>query len=62
MLSLKQKLDRCAGLIGTKDIDARTTEFLQNMVNRVLCAGGSTKVLSERQVEWIEDIHKRHFA
>ena len=62
MKSLKQKIDQCAGLIGTRDINSRTDEFLSKVVNGCARHGGDTTWLSSKQVEWIDDIYERHFA
>ncbi|MDP2622092.1 MAG: hypothetical protein Q8P46_18270 [Hyphomicrobiales bacterium] len=61
MLSLGAKLMQIAGLAGTKDVDERTSEFIENML--VLTDGGKrTSHLSEGRVKWIEDIHEKHFG
>ena len=62
MKSLKQKIDQCEGLIGTKDINDSTAAFLTKVVNVTKARNGDTTWLSSGQVEWIEDIHDRHFA
>jgi hypothetical protein len=50
-----------AGLAGTKDVDQRTSEFISNMVERT-GNGKVTSHLTEAQVSWIEDIHRKHFG
>ena len=60
MLSLGAKLMQIAGLAGTADVDERTSQFIDDMLKRT-GGGKRTSHLSEKQVQWIENIHERHF-
>lgn len=60
-MSIGAKIKQIAGLADTKDVDARTSKFINDMVERT-GNGARTSQLSEAQVTWIEDIHARHFG
>lgn len=62
MKSLKQKIDQCEGLIGTKDISASTDAFLTKVVNVTKAKNGDTRWLTSGQVEYIESVWEEHFA
>lgn len=59
--SIGSMVKQIAGLSGTKDVDERTSRFIEDMVERT-GNGARTSHLTEKQVEWIEDIFKRHFG
>lgn len=61
MLSIGAKIKQIAGLAGTREVDERTKNFIEKMVESS-GNGARTSHLSERQVEWIEDIHRKHFG
>ena len=61
MLSLGAKLMQIAGLAGTRDVDSRTSEFIDDMLERT-GGGKRTSHLSEKQAQWIENIHEKHFG
>lgn len=48
------------GLLGTKDLTDSEAEFVEKLV-RIRDAGQVTQ-LSERQVEYLSDLNRRHFA
>lgn len=61
MESVGQKIRAIAGLAHTQDVDQKTSDFIDNVVARSN-NGKQTSVLSEGQVEWIEDIHRKHIG
>lgn len=61
MTSTNSKIKLIAGLAGTKDVDARTSRFIEDMVEKT-GNGARCGDLTEAQLQWIEDIHKRHFG
>ena len=48
------------GLLGTSDLTVREHDFVEKLVR--LTKAGAVTSLSEKQVEWLVDLHKRHFA
>lgn len=61
MKSLAQKIKQCAGLIGTTDVTAWESDFLQSVVDRSN-DGADTTRLSDKQAEVVERIFGKHFA
>lgn len=61
MISIGTMIRTIAGLAGTNDVDTRTSEFIESVVDRT-DNGRNTTRLSEKQVAWIEDIHRKHFG
>lgn len=61
MKSIGAQIKTIAGLAWTADVDRRTSEFIDRMVE-VTQNGRSTTMLTEAQVDWVGDIHKRHFG
>lgn len=61
LISIGAKIKLIAGIAGTKDADASTSEFIERMVE-ITGNGARTSHLTGPQVEWIEDIHERHFG
>lgn len=61
MPSIGAMIKQIAGLADTQDVNDRTSEFINDMVE---CTGNGarTSQLTEAQVTWIEDIFKRHFG
>lgn len=62
MKSLAQKIAQLEGLIDTKDVDVKTNGFLLKVCRGVKDRKGDTRWLTEKQVEWLDDIYNRHFA
>jgi len=62
MKSLKQKIDQCAGLIDTDDVDDKTSDFLRKCVNATADRRGDTRWMTPGQVEYLESVYRRHFA
>lgn len=61
MTSLGTMVKMIAGLAGANDVDSRTNEFIESIIEQT-DDGRDTTRLSEKQVAWIEDIHRKHFA
>lgn len=61
MISVGAKIKQIAGLAGTKDVDQRTSDFIDSVVISTN-AGTKTSHLSDKQIDWIEDIHRKHFG
>lgn len=60
-ISIGKMIEHCAGLIDTKDVSDWEDEFLQNIVERTE-NGKRTSALSEKQVQVVERIYRKHFA
>lgn len=61
MLSIGAKIRQIAGLAGTSAVDERTSDFITSVYDQSN-SGAHTSQLSEKQVEWVEDIHAKHFG
>lgn len=61
MPSIGSMIKQIAGLADTTDVSGSTSRFITDMVERT-GNGARTSHLTEKQVEWIEDIYKRHFG
>ncbi len=59
--SIGQMVQRLSGLIGTKDVSDWEDDFLSDMLASTNC-GSKTSHLSEKQVDIIEKLHRKHFA
>lgn len=62
MKSLWQKIQQLEGLVDTPDVDDQTNAFLKKVAGRCHGNAGDTRWLTEKQVQWLEDIYERHFA
>ena len=62
MKSLGAKIQQLEGLIDTKDVNEKTNAFLVKVVQGCKDRHGDTRWLSSGQVEWLDDIYKRHFG
>lgn len=61
MVSIGAMVKQCRGLLDTKDLNERENDFLHSV--SVFSRGGEdTGNLSEKQVKWVEDIWRKHFA
>lgn len=60
-VSLGVQIQKIHALVGTQDADPRTDAFIADMWESTDC-GRRTSHLSEKQVNWIEDIHRRHYG
>lgn len=61
MASLNTMVKSCSGLIDTKDVSDWENNFLTNIAERTR-DGDNTTSLTERQIEILERIYKKHFA
>lgn len=61
MLTVGAKIKQIAGLAHTQDVSERDSQFIESIVEQS-SNGTRTSHLSEKQVDWIEDIHERHFG
>ena len=61
MKSIGAQVRTIAGLAGTNDVDDRTSQFITRVVEQT-GNGNQTASLSEKQIDWIGDIHKKHFG
>lgn len=61
MLSLGQKIQKIAGLAGTKDVSVWVSGFITNIVAKTNNGADTTK-LTPAQVNTVESIHSEHFA
>ena len=62
LVSIGTKVDQLDGLRGTRDINAWEQDFVTSVVARYQEAGNDTRGLSEKQVEIIDRIWRKHFA
>ena len=60
-VSLGVMITKIHGLEGTQDVDERTDQFINSIWEKT-DGGKRTSHLTEAQVRWIEDIHRRHYA
>lgn len=60
MLSDRQKVEKLAGLLSTKDLTDWEREFVGSVVARMQTS--KTASLTEKQSEIVGRIHDRHFA
>jgi hypothetical protein len=51
---------RCSGLLGTSRVSAEESEFIEGLEERL--NSGQVTRLSEKQLNWLRDIHDAHFA
>ncbi len=49
------------GLVGSRDITTKDDTFIQSILHRT-DEGRHTEELTDRQLNWIEDIYCRHFG
>jgi hypothetical protein len=61
MASLNTMVKRVSGLADTRDVSQRENDFIKNIV-RQTSDGDNTTSLTEKQVEWLEDLHDKHFG
>ena len=59
MTSVGSMIKQIAGLVDTKDVDSRTSQFIDSIIEQTQ-NGARTSALSEAQLKWIEDLFKRH--
>lgn len=61
MLSIGAQIKKIAGLVGTDDVDERTADFIVSVCDKTQ-EGRNTTGLTEKQIDWVGDIHKKHFG
>jgi hypothetical protein len=59
-LSTTTMIKRLEGLLGTKDLSDREAEFVEGLISTM--DAGQVTQLSEKQVSWLSDLHRKHFA
>lgn len=60
-VSISTMLRQLAGMVDTKDLSDWENEFLKNVLERS-GDGARTSLLTEKQVERVEQLWKKHFA
>ena len=60
MDSTSVMIERLSGLLGTEDLKPHERDFVQRLVS--LRDAGNVTRLSEKQLDWLSDLHRRHFA
>lgn len=61
MASINTMVKQCAGLVGTRDVTPWEDKFLADICERTN-DGDNTSMLTEKQVESLERIWRKHFA
>ena len=61
MTTLNTMVKQCAGLVGTGELKSHEDRFIEN-INEQTAQGDNTTSLTERQINWLEDIYARHFV
>jgi hypothetical protein len=59
--SIGTKIQQIDGLADTPDVTSWENEFIANVVEKTGC-GKATAMLSERQIETVENIYRKHFG
>jgi hypothetical protein len=62
MKSLAQKIDQCEGMLGTLDLNGWESDFIENMVQKLEEADGSTEWMTDAQATCLNRIYNKHFA
>lgn len=60
MLSTTTMTRRLAGLLDTSDLTEWEQQFVRSVMTRL--EAGQITTLTERQIETLEALHRRHFA
>ncbi|MGC4059392.1 MAG: hypothetical protein QM749_00435 [Aquabacterium sp.] len=61
MTAINTMVKRVAGLTDTRDVSDWENEFIKNIVARTN-NGDNTSMLTERQIERLEEIFDKHFS
>ena len=61
MTSLGVMIKRLGGMVDTVDLKPRENQFLKD-IGLLTDDGRNTSELTDKQIKWIEDLHRRHFA
>lgn len=59
-VSTTTMIGRLEGMLGTSDLTARQAQFVESLVR--IRDSGNVTALTEKQVEWLNDLFNRHFA
>lgn len=59
-LSTTAMIKKLEGLLGTKDLTEREHAFVENL-SKTMNAGAVTR-LTGPQLDWLQDLHRKHFA
>lgn len=59
-LSTSTMIKRLEGLLGTRDLTDREGAFVERLV--ATCTRGQVTRLSDAQLQWLTDLHRKHFA
>lgn len=62
LVSIGAKVEQIEGLIGTADLNSWEQSFVASIVERYKSSSHDTRDLSEKQVESIDRIWRKHFA
>ena len=60
-VSIGAQIKQLGGMVDTPDLNDRENGFVKNMVDRT-GNGQNTTDLTERQVDWLADLYKKHFG
>lgn len=61
MASINTMVKQCAGLLGTPDVNEWEQRFITDVKERT-SNGDNTSMLTEKQVESLERIWRKHFS
>lgn len=61
MASLNTMVKQVAGLQDTRDVNDWENQFIKSLVEKT-SNGDNTTSLTEKQIDRLEELHKRHFA
>lgn len=62
MKSIGKKLELLSGMCGTKDLNDWENRFVADNFEKYRAAGKSTSGLSDKVVEKIDDLYRKHFG
>jgi hypothetical protein len=62
LVSIGSKVEQIEGLLGTGDLNAWEHTFVTDIVARYKAAGSDSRVLTEKQVDVIDRIWRKHFV
>lgn len=60
MTSTQTKIEKLAAMIGTADLNEKETAFVQNLQAQL--ESGNVSRLSDARLDWLTDLHAKHFA
>lgn len=66
MISIQAKILKVSGLGGTKDVTSSEDSFIRTLRNKLVESRAEgvclSDILSEKQLDWLEDLHAKHFG